>query len=303
MTAPAAGRRRRRRGRGRPSPPARRACARARGPGFALVDGHPGHAPGAGQVPVQRVDPCTRAPSSSTDTATGIRATACTRRTALFCSRAVALPPRKIPPTWVARTVSTTASGSAASTPTTSRCARRSRGATRATIRAQATTRSRSSCEPTGAAGTGAATAAGCGAASGRTAMTIPAATSPTSTPASRGLAERARVRAGGRTSTQSWRTGSKVPQPARSTHTGTRNSPGGMRNSRGRCATDANRGSGQRRHPLTLADGAGRGAVAERAAAELLAAVRGRASRDRSGPVGTIPVGLMSSAPRSSAA
>ena len=134
----------------------------------------------------------TRPPSSSTETATGVRETSCTRFSAWSRSRAVAFPPMKIPPTCVARTVSTTVAGSAASTPTTSRWASRSRGASAATADAQG---SGASAGLVGAAVADSGTAGAGGAAAGRTATTTPAATSPASTPVSRTIAGRGRCR------------------------------------------------------------------------------------------------------------
>ena len=134
----------------------------------------------------------TRPPSSSTETATGVRETSCTRFSAWSRSRAVAFPPMKIPPTCVARTVSTTVSGAAASTPTTSRWASRSRGASAATADTQG---SGASAGLVGAAVADSGTAGAGGAAEGRTATTTPAATRPASTPVSRTIAGRGRCR------------------------------------------------------------------------------------------------------------
>ena len=65
----------------------------------------------------------TRPPSSSTDTATGSLAAAWTASRERSFNNAVALPPMKIPPTWLSRTSDTVAPGLSPETPTTTSCA------------------------------------------------------------------------------------------------------------------------------------------------------------------------------------
>src|SRR5690606_23554782 len=176
----------------------------------------------------------TRPPSSSTATASGMRDMAWTPRSAWSVSSAVALPPMKIPPTWVARTFSAVVRGFAASTPTMSRWASLSRGDSAATTSAQRGSRSGPRCSPVSGGGGGA----------GAAAAGAPATTSPARRPTATASDLRNVIPA--------------HPPLRRSVV----------------CAGPS--GSTDRRHPLVLGRRAGRGAVAERPPAQLLAPVPG---------------------------